>query len=94
MEYIEGKDLFQYIYSLEKLTEYKASQLFRQLISCLEYIHKLGIVHRDIKPENILLDKSKKNLKLVDFGLGNIYKKNELVKTACGSPCYAAPEML
>ena len=83
MEYIEGKDLFQYI-----------SQLFRQLISCLEYIHKQGIVHRDIKPENILLDKTKKNLKLVDFGLGNIYKKNEFVKTACGSPCYAAPEML
>ena len=29
MEYVEGKDLFQYIYSLQRLTEYKSSQLFR-----------------------------------------------------------------
>ena len=30
----------------------------------------------------------------MDFGLSNTYKKAELLKTACGSPCYAAPEMI
>lgn len=56
-------------------------------------MHKLGIVHRDLKPENLLLD-NKMNIKIADFGLGSIYKEDELLKTACGSPCYAAPEMI
>jgi 5'-AMP-activated protein kinase catalytic alpha subunit len=30
----------------------------------------------------------------VDFGLSNTYKKEEMLKTPCGSPCYAAPEMI
>ena len=34
------------------------------------------------------------NVKIVDFGLSNTYKQGELLKTACGSPCYAAPEMV
>lgn len=50
-------------------------------------------MHRDLKPENLLLDKNK-NIKIVDFGLSNLYKEGELLKTACGSPCYAAPEMI
>jgi 5'-AMP-activated protein kinase catalytic alpha subunit len=50
-------------------------------------------VHRDLKPENILLDE-KKNIRIVDFGLSNTYRKGELLKTPCGSPCYAAPEMI
>ncbi len=53
----------------------------------------MGIVHRDLKPENILLD-TFKNIKIADFGLGNIYTQGETLKTPCGSPCYAAPEML
>jgi 5'-AMP-activated protein kinase catalytic alpha subunit len=55
-------------------------------------MHNLGIVHRDLKPENLLLDHNEQ-IKIVDFGLSNFYE-NELLKTACGSPCYAAPEMI
>ena len=34
------------------------------------------------------------NIKIIDFGLSNLYTENQLLKTACGSPCYAAPEMI
>ena len=50
-------------------------------------------MHRDLKPENLLLDYNH-NIKIVDFGLSNTYKNGESLKTACGSPCYAAPEMI
>lgn len=33
-------------------------------------------------------------IKIVDFGLSNEYKPGETLITACGSPCYAAPEMI
>jgi 5'-AMP-activated protein kinase catalytic alpha subunit len=46
-----------------------------------------------LKPENLLLDYDK-SLKIVDFGLSNMYEGAETLKTACGSPCYAAPEMI
>ena len=59
----------------------------------MEYLHKLNIVHRDLKPENLLID-HKSTLKIVDFGLSNLHQNGESLKTACGSPCYAAPEMI
>jgi 5'-AMP-activated protein kinase catalytic alpha subunit len=45
-----------------------------QILSGLIYLHHIGIAHRDVKPENILLDTNKR-LKIVDFGLSNMYKK-------------------
>jgi len=56
-------------------------------------MHRLNIVHRDLKPENLLLD-HEFNIKIVDFGLSNTFTPGETLKTACGSPCYAAPEMI
>lgn len=93
MEYCSGGELFDYIVANTRLKEFEACRFFQQLISGLEYLHRLGIVHRDLKPENLLLDE-KLNIKIVDFGLSNMYSPDQLLKTACGSPCYAAPEMI
>jgi 5'-AMP-activated protein kinase catalytic alpha subunit len=46
-----------------------------------------------LKPENLLIDFDG-SLKVVDFGLSNMYEQGNTLKTACGSPCYAAPEMI
>lgn len=93
MEYASGGELFEYIVANNRVKEKEACKFFRQIIAGIEYIHKLGVVHRDLKPENLLLDHNK-DIKIVDFGLSNTYKPGELLKTACGSPCYAAPEMI
>ena len=93
MEYVSGGELFEYIVKKQKLSENESCKYFQQIIQGVEYLHELGIVHRDLKPENLLLD-YENNLKLVDFGLSNTYKQGDTLKTACGSPCYAAPEMI
>jgi serine/threonine protein kinase len=92
-EYIAGGELFEYIVQKTKLDEREAKELFKQMVDGVGYLHTLNISHRDLKPENLLLD-SDNNIKIVDFGLSNRYKLNELLITACGSPCYAAPEMI
>ena len=92
-EYVAGGELADHIINMEKLSEMEACNFFRQIVAGLEYLHKLRIVHRDLKPENLLLNFDKV-IKIVDFGLSNRYDPNELLQTACGSPCYAAPEMI
>ena len=93
MEYASGGELFDYIVKRKRLGEEEACRFTQQIISGVEYIHKARICHRDLKPENLLLD-DQNNIKIVDFGLSNMYNEGEMLKTACGSPCYAAPEMI
>ena len=93
-EYVKGKELFDYIVSNKKLSEYESCLFYQQIISGIEYLHKIKYVHRDIKPENLLINEETKELKIVDFGLSNIYTSKTLLESACGSPSYAAPEML
>lgn len=94
MEYAGGGELFNHIVKKRRLSEQEASFFFYQIVEGLESIHKNNIVHRDLKPENLLFNEHKQ-IKIIDFGLSNNYFDGApLLATPCGSPCYAAPEMV
>eukprot|EP00249_Psilotum_nudum_P020467 c27717_g1_i3 orf=184-1776(-) len=93
MEYVKSGELFDYIVEKGRLSEDEARRFFQQIISGVEYCHRNMVVHRDLKPENLLLD-SKSNVKIADFGLSNVMRDGHFLKTSCGSPNYAAPEVI
>ncbi|KAI0322810.1 kinase-like domain-containing protein [Amylostereum chailletii] len=95
LEYVEGGELFEYLCKKGRLSTSEALGYFQQIISAIDYCHRFNIAHRDLKPENLLLDREK-NIKVADFGMAAWQKTNSsgLLQTACGSPHYAAPEVI
>ena len=97
IEYMEGKDLFDYIQKRNfVLTETRVKNLVCQLIIATRYIHDFGIVHRDLKLENIMMSDvtNYAKPKLVDFGLARIISPNETATEPFGTLGYVAPEVL
>ena len=92
-EYCAKGDLLNFMIENRVFEEEEACKIFQQVLSSLEYLHNNNISHRDIKPENILLNEFG-DAKLSDFGLSTKFEKGKLLEKACGSPLYAAPEML
>ena len=94
MELVDGGSLFSLVTRRGVPPEWRIRHIFCELISALDYLHEeLHIAHRDLKLENIILDRYG-NIRLIDFGLGNAFRDDECLETACGSPSYAPPEML
>ncbi|KAF7727503.1 serine/threonine-protein kinase KIN2 [Apophysomyces ossiformis] len=94
MDYVNGGQLLHYIVKRQRLSEKRSRFFGRQIASALDYLHRNSIVHRDLKIENILIDKSGRNIKLIDFGLSNLFAPERQLTTYCGSLYFAAPELL
>eukprot|EP01002_Notosolenus_urceolatus_P003983 NODE_2050_length_1215_cov_22.680961_g1703_i0.p1 GENE.NODE_2050_length_1215_cov_22.680961_g1703_i0~~NODE_2050_length_1215_cov_22.680961_g1703_i0.p1 ORF type:complete len:331 (-),score=104.40 NODE_2050_length_1215_cov_22.680961_g1703_i0:117-1109(-) len=99
MELMTGGELFDRICNdfPNGYSEAQSAALIRCVIEAIAYLHGQGVIHRDLKPENLLFatdDKESTTLKISDFGLAKIWSGDTLVKTACGSPNYVAPEVL
>ncbi|KOS19970.1 putative serine/threonine-protein kinase [Escovopsis weberi] len=94
LEYIDQGDLFTFINSKGRLSEEIAIYFFRQIISAIAYCHSFNVCHRDLKPENILIT-ADLQIKIADFGMAALHQTDShRLVTACGSPHYAAPELL
>jgi len=95
MELVRGKELFDKIVERGQYSERDASNITRQFVSAIEYLHNQGIAHRDLKPENLLSIGQGENeiIKVADFGLSKNFG-DEKMMTSCGSPGYVAPEVL
>ena len=85
--------MLDYIISHGRLKEKQARKFGRQIASALDYCHRNSIVHRDLKIENILISKTG-DIKIIDFGLSNLFSPRSHLKTFCGSLYFAAPELL
>lgn len=94
MEYVDGGELFHFVDERKGLMEDETVYIFRQIVSALLYCHRLLICHRDLKPENILLNQKDLSVKLIDFGMAALQPEGRLLSTPCGSPHYAAPEVV
>lgn len=109
LEYVQGGELFDYLCSRgSRLPLMEAVSIIKQVLAGVDYCHRFNICHRDLKPENILLtsdevssqgasakaDLQIKRVKIADFGMSTLDSLNGMLRTSCGSPHYASPEIV
>lgn len=100
-ELVSGGEMIDMVEGSRGLPEHQVRRYIIQVLVALQHLHTHGLVHRDLKVENLLLD-DRGNIKIIDFGLSNFMPghgenqnaSKEGLTTQCGSPAYAAPELL
>ena len=98
MDRLHGPELMDALYELPegKYSEDDVRMIMRSLLDAVSYMHSRGCVHRDLKLENLVLRKCGDlgSVTVVDFGLAAAARAREKLEEMCGTPWYAAPELL
>ena len=96
-EYIEGHDLSNEIEEGKCWDENKVTQLFKDILTILEFVHQNNVIHRDIKPGNIMR-RSDGKIVLIDFGgVKQVTTQTSAAKVsthAVGTPGYMPQEQI
>lgn len=92
MDLMIGGDLRYHMNKKKTFNEPQTKFIVSCILTGLEYLHVNGILHRDIKPENLVFD-NKGYLRITDFGVANLLKKNN-GNDSSGTPGYMSPEVM
>jgi serine/threonine-protein kinase len=98
MEFIQGKELKDYLDRSERFDLEKVFRIMMELLDALEFAHEAGIIHRDVKPANIMVD-AWGHAKLADFGVARFTEpdgdqEKTRAGTVVGTPSYMSPEQI
>lgn len=93
MEYVDGKNLKQYIVEHFPIPYTKVVAMMTQVLGAIETAHEHNIIHRDLKPQNIMVDRDG-NVKIADFGIAVALSETAVTQTnsLLGSVHYMSPE--
>lgn len=90
-EHIEHEDTAALF---ERATYEDTVEYCRQMLSALQYCHSMGIIHRDIKPQNMIINRARRELKIIDWGLAEFYHPGQEYSVRVASRYYKSPELL
>lgn len=95
MEYAQGGTVYSFLEGREGklLDEDEIIRLFVQILLAIHHVHQRNILHRDLKTQNILLNKTRKVVKIGDFGISKILSSKSKANSVIGTPCYISPEL-
>jgi serine/threonine protein kinase len=98
MEFIDGLNLQDVIKVLGRPSPGLVSEISRQSLAALGYLHRKRIIHRDVSPDNLLVtrdDESRLQVKLIDLGIAKVGGGEDSLTSAgtfLGKVRYSSPE--